>query len=103
MMLNHIFTSRRDLIRSHGRSLAEIVEKLEFCPESAVDAIKLLAETSANKIGSDSKGFFFAYALTLTLFSHLDVTSPRVVVELPEIVSISEMHSSVFLPSGAST
>ena len=86
-ILDQIFFSRRDLIRSHGRAVAEIVTKLQFCPASAVETIKLLAASAAEGTESGTK-FTSSYALTLILLSYVDVMSSKVVTELPEIVSL---------------
>ena len=86
-LLDHIFFRRRDLIRSHGRAVAGIVKKLQFCPASAVETIKLLAASAAKGTESGTN-FLTSYALTLILLSYVDVMSSKVVTELPEIVSL---------------
>ncbi|XP_003747711.1 uncharacterized protein LOC100904291 [Galendromus occidentalis] len=88
MILDHIFKSRRDLLWTHGRPLAKIIQKLQYCPESAIGAIKYLADFSSGNKDTETKRRFSAYALSLVFLSHLDVLSPRVIGELREIIDL---------------
>lgn len=87
MLLDDIFVSHPELIGSHGRAIAEVVTKLQFCPASALPTVKILAQCAAKNVQSKNKNFATPYALALILVSYLDVIPSDVAAGLPEIVS----------------